>query len=440
MKHSNTGTSRNSDSIPSSHEKKISLRTGIQETFLTCTFFMQNDLITYASACAFNFLFSLLPVIIMTATVLIRILHASPDILQNIFNYEISLSAAIDLPGVIYSFLETKGSLFFNIIIGVSLFWMARRLFNSVMLGIRCIFHTEVKSRPLITQLIVLAGEVLLVVILALLIFLFATAKSVLSSSVLVQVIPQLLQTISARLLQFVPAGLMFSFVTIIYRAASGTKPSGITCILASAACTSVFFAFKAVFSLFVDMAKYNLIYGVLSNGIVLLLEVLTFFILVMFFAQFVFVHQFFDQLLLAELYLLPGKNDCSPVSVIRRIMFIKPDYFIRRTPALIVLQPGSIIYREGDDSTDVYYISEGSVQLSSQSRNNITHYGRGAFFGERACILSQPRDATATAETILKIIKVSGETFTAMLNKNPAAGKKALSRISAYFARSKQF
>ena len=62
------GYSEGMGRVESQKSKKIqdwktrySLRTLIQEAFLTGNFFVQNDLLTYASACAFGFLFSLLP-------------------------------------------------------------------------------------------------------------------------------------------------------------------------------------------------------------------------------------------------------------------------------------------------------------------------------------------------------------------------------------------
>ena len=71
--------------------KKYTLRTFIQESFLTIEFFMQNDLITYASACAFGFLFSLLPILIMTASILIGVLDTSPEALDFLYEMDSSL-------------------------------------------------------------------------------------------------------------------------------------------------------------------------------------------------------------------------------------------------------------------------------------------------------------------------------------------------------------
>ena len=119
-------------------KRKTSFRTLCQELFLTARFFAQNGLLTHASACAFGFLFSLLPVIIMTATILIRILHASPDILISLFENTNFLPNTINIPHLVNSFLNLKGNGVFYIVISFTLIWMARQLFNSIMKGIRC--------------------------------------------------------------------------------------------------------------------------------------------------------------------------------------------------------------------------------------------------------------------------------------------------------------
>ena len=147
--------------------KRYTLRTFVQEAFLTSNFFIQNDLLTYASACAFSFLFSLLPVVIMCAVILIRVLKASPSVLTNLYQFDTGLAQILDVSHLVNSVLDFQGGIVFNVIVGIFIFWMARRLFNSTMKGIGCIFHKELVVRPLVSQLIVVAGEVLLVVVIA---------------------------------------------------------------------------------------------------------------------------------------------------------------------------------------------------------------------------------------------------------------------------------
>ena len=59
--------------------KKHSLVTGIQKLYLSIVFFFMNDMWSYASACAFGFLFSFVPVVMLVLVIVIRLFHASPD-------------------------------------------------------------------------------------------------------------------------------------------------------------------------------------------------------------------------------------------------------------------------------------------------------------------------------------------------------------------------
>ncbi|MBO7164451.1 MAG: YihY/virulence factor BrkB family protein, partial [Spirochaetaceae bacterium] len=386
----------------SSKTKRYTLRTFVQETFLTGNFFIQNDLITYASACAFSFLFSLLPVVIMCAVILIRVLKASPSVLNNLYQFDTELSQIFDVSHLVNSVLDFQGGIIFNIVVGVFIFWMARRLFNSTMKGIGCIFHKELVVRPLVSQLIIVAGEVLLVVVIALTIFVLTSGRTLLETSFLQELIPPVIIAQSNRLVRFLPATLMFGFVTICFKVATRTRPRWKHCILAAAACTVTFFAFSFFSTMLRNTTTYNMIYGVMSSIIILLLKVFVFFILFLFFAQALFVHQFFDQLLLGELYLLPGRDETQLHLVLRRLLFIDPDYFILRMAAATDYKSGEMIYQEGDQGEWVYFLAQGQVQITG--KHHILQCHPGDFFGELPCILGRSREESAMAETQVQV------------------------------------
>ncbi len=414
-------------------KKKTTFRTVCQKFFLTCTFFGQNDLLSYASSCAFGFIFSFFPIIIMTSSILIRFLHASPEKLYPLLKYEKFLPEFINLENIIESFVHFKGSIFFEFIVGISIIWLARRFFNFMLKSFRCIFHSETQRKPFMWQIFMIAGEILLVVILALIVFVFITSVSLLDIKFVRQIVPVFVQNFAINLLRYVPGILMFFFISIAYKFGSGTNPSGMLCLYSSGLCTIVFFLFLNVFSLIVDMPKYNLIYGIMGKTFVILFEIFIFFILFLFFAQNIYIHQFFDQLLLAELYLLPNKNNLKPLQALRRSMFIKPDYFIRNESVLISLPQGSKIFEVGSESNDVFYLAEGTVNLFS--KNRVNYCERGDFFGELSCVIGKAREFTAIALTDVKIIRIKSEIFASMLEKNPVASKKVISQLSVYFS-----
>ncbi len=86
-----------------------------------------------------------------------------------------------------------------------------------------------------------------------------------------------------------------------------------------------------------------------------------------------------------------------------------------------------------GDSGNDAYYVSKGSVKIFSENPEDYTIVHRGEFFGETACIMSQPRKFTAQAVIDAEIVKIDSETFTFLLHQNHDAAKKVLKQISPF-------
>ncbi len=412
--------------------RKTTLLTFVQTVFLSASFFIQNDLLTYAAACAFNFMMSVIPVVMMILSVLLRLLHTAPELLAGFMPAEPSADNLFSVNRMTQALaaMEHTGVLF-EIIAGVSLFLMARRFFVSVMTGLSCIFHRYAPERPMIVTLLSLAGEVLLIIIVSVLIAAVTAAQPLLNTELLSAFIPQVLQDMLEQLLYFVPDTLLFCFVTICYRAGSRTSPRLYLCAAGALCCTVSFAAVRIAFRLFLDMSRYNLIYGVLSGTIVLLLEVFIFFVLFLFFAQYIFVLQFFDDLLLAELYLLPDRSTLKPVPALRRLLFINPARLTQNDGAVFYCAPDAVIYQAGDAADSVFYIAEGTVELLQPNR--VRFYERGQFFGEVSALLPQQRLATARAATAVQLIRIDRGAFMRMAQSNPDVSKKALAQIMSF-------
>ncbi|WP_428771086.1 YhjD/YihY/BrkB family envelope integrity protein [Treponema sp. HNW] len=434
--------------------KKYSLLTAVQSFFFAFSLYFQNNLYLYAPACAFGFLYSLIPTVIMITAVLTRFLHTSPELLYAFLESAEKWIDADNLYAMSNYFLTSGRPALFEVLTGITVFFLARRFFYTVMQSVQKIFHSRAESRPLIAQLIIVAGEVLLVIITAIVTLVLTAAKSFfygiyahtaensgaaglgagffpLIGTGLAAVLPFLFNT--------VPYILIWLFTAFAFRVASGTKPSLKLCLFSALLCSLLFAAAQYIFSLFIDTAKYNFIYGFLGSLMVMLLEVSVFFSLFLFFAQYIYVLQFFDSLLLAELYLLPARAETSLFQAIRRMLFIRPDRFLKRGPKgePVVLQKhkaGALIYSKGESDTDIYYLAQGSVELLGD--NNIIHLERGSFFGEMSFLLSEPRRASARAATDVELVKIDEKTFAELLERSPEAVRKTIGLISSYFAR----
>jgi cAMP-dependent protein kinase regulator len=76
---------------------------------------------------------------------------------------------------------------------------------------------------------------------------------------------------------------------------------------------------------------------------------------------------------------------------------------------ALVELDAGQILFRQGDKGDALYIVAEGSVVVHSEGppRHELTKFGPGSFFGEVALVTEEPRSATVTAEVPTQLLAV---------------------------------
>jgi signal transduction histidine kinase len=87
-------------------------------------------------------------------------------------------------------------------------------------------------------------------------------------------------------------------------------------------------------------------------------------------------------------------------------------------------MQPGEVIFREGEPGHSLYLVGEGSVKISQPGDmgepETVGYIDRGDFFGASALLAGEPRSATATAVMPAVIGAVKEETFQEMLELAP--------------------
>ena len=104
-----------------------------------------------------------------------------------------------------------------------------------------------------------------------------------------------------------------------------------------------------------------------------------------------------------------------------------------------IELRRGELLHREGDPSTDAYFLGEGIVQLASGEEKRVLAYHKaGDFFGDEA-IDGEVRDATATATSDAWIFAVRAEVVREIAARHPDALGRALRVQTAARARQRE-
>lgn len=404
-----------------------------QSLYITTNLFFQNSLPTIASACAFGMLFSVLPVVFLIITMLIRVLHTEHSFVMNFYSYISMLITREQFEQLVQTILSVKKVGSFEVISIIAIFWLARRFFLSVMRGFHIINHQDSSRKGISFTLGGFFVETIAVVGIAIIISAVLAARSLLKIDIFADFLPWIDGTLYPLLVSVTPPVLLFLVIFLAYRYAPGTKPNLWLCARAALYTSVSFKLMTLLFKLFLNTSRYNMIYGVLSNVMVLLLEAGVFFQIFLFFAQFIYVRQFFKQLELAELYLLPAQHDSRLVQKFRRKLFFSD--FITLSDQLIQIKPEEIIYGEGYPSDFIYCVADGIIEITKGKETN--HFEKGKFFGELSCLTDSLRDETVKAVTHVTLIRFEKKDFEQLVSKNPEINRKFLSIMSGSAVRS---
>jgi membrane protein len=156
--------------------------------------------------------------------------------------------------------------------------------------------------------------------------------------------------------------------------------------------------------------------------------------VIFLFFAQWLYVAQYFDSLLICELYLLPNKDEDKFFKSLKRALFIQPQFLLRKKDFITILNSGEYIYKKNDTSRDVYYIFSGNVQLIHST--HVYNVEKGNFIGLESAFFDEIKREDAITLSDVELIKIPQEIFISLLERNSKASKKALNQISEYFAK----
>lgn len=417
---------------PVAHLKKIFSRFG-QMLYLTISNFTKNAMWESASACAFGFIFSFIPVTLIIFTVLVGILRIYPNIYNFIISFTEQFDSVVNITPVLDKLIEIRSVSSFNIFLGVWVIWMARKLFNSIIIAMNKVFRSVSPRKSWFNQILTFIIEfsvTLLIAVIIIAAFVFSQILSLPFFQTILEYFPLLQKQSSANLGTFVIYLILFISTVIAYRIIPGTKPLLRRCIFYAALSTISFFIVSYFLNTFMNVTNYNAVYGTISSLVVLMMKVYMFFIIFLFCAQMIYVSQFFDTLLRSEIYLLPPYSSKSLGDYLRRFLFINPSEI--QTPQNTVrLEIGQTLYHKDEKVTKVYYLKSGAV--SEASDHGFTLRTQGSFFGDVQCLLNENYNSTVQALSDCELISFSSEEFRQIVEKSHHAARKAISKISEY-------
>jgi len=414
--------------------KKVFSRFG-QMLYLTLSNFSKNALWESASACAFGFIFSFIPITLIIFTVLIGIIQFYPNIYNFIINFAKEIENIVNIMPLLDKLMQIHSVKSFNIFLAVWIIWMARKLFNSIIIAMNKVFRSASKRKSWFNQLLTFIIEFSITLIIAVILIAAFAFSQVLSLSFFQDFIarfPILTKQSSHNIAVFIMYFILFISTVIAYRVISGTKPLFRRCCFYAALSTVAFFIISWFLNIFMNVANYNAVYGTISSLVLLMMKVYFFFIIFLFCAQMIYVSQFFHTLLKSEIYQLPPFSSKSMGDYLRRFLFINPSQ-IQTKENTVKLEIGETLYRADEKVTKVYYLKSGAITEASDK--GFTLRSQGNFLGDVQCILNQTYQADAQALAECELISFTAEEFMQIIEKSHHAARKAISKISEYTA-----
>ena len=414
--------------------KKVFSRFG-QMLYLTISNFSKNAMWESASACAFGFIFSFIPVTMIIFTVLVGILRVYPNIYNFIVTFTEQFDSVVKITPVLDRLLKIRSFSSFNVFLAVWIVWMARKLFNSIIIAMNKVFRSVSRRKSWFNQILTFIIEFSITLIIAVVIiaaFIFSQIISLPFFQNIITQIPLLAKQSSSNLATFVLYLILFISTVIAYRVIPGTKPLLRRCIFYAALSTAAFFIVSWFLNMFMNVTNYNAVYGTISSLVVLMMKVYLFFIIFLFCAQMIYVSQFFVTLLRSEIYQLPTYESKGMGNYLRRFLFINPSE-IQTEKNTVKLEIGETLYRADEKVTKVYYLKSGAITEASDK--GFTLRSQGCFLGDVQCILNQTYQAETQALVECELISFTAEEFMQIIEKSHHAARKAISKISEYTA-----
>jgi len=409
-------------------------KTLLQRLFITLQFSGENSLANHAAACAYGFLLSAAPLLLITSFIIFHTFQVSTNSIITMIRNLPFLEIAIDeqwLADNFYSIMLPGLSGFAAIL---SFLWAGRLLAVSLQRGLKIIFFGQRKRNPLINSLIILTVELPALLLSLAVIFSSRTAFRFYETF---NFIPKtaLFAFFMSKQGYFILTAMALGIVTYCaYRLIPANPPRRISAFCGVIFCIILYEIMSMVLRILLGQSMYNFLYGTLGNLITLLINVYFFFLFFLIGGQFAYVSDYFDSFLFIKMRqarINTGKSARAKLFSISNLinrLFLSMEGSLKKYYRFH--KKGEIIFFQKDKGDKIYYILEGEVEtLVLSSPNNYTltgTLGADSFFGEMGYMLSEDRSSTIRAKTDISALALPPRIFEDIL-KHDAGFDRAL-------------
>jgi len=402
----------------------------LQKISLSFDFFLKNELFNHAGAAAFFFLLSIPPFFLLLLIAFDRFLVSYPNASAIFFDFLKNINQNLDKDLLIKIGLLNIKTAAIGVFGLFNLLWAGRAILTSVQRGLGVIFPAEKTRPPLMMNIFSFA--ILSILLLSSFLIIFVSfsinfLQNLWIDNYIVQTFFQSLLPIMRRLFPFL---MVLLFIFLAYRLVPPSKPKTSSSLISAIGCAFSISLLHILFSKFFTVTQYSVIYGVLGSLILMVIWVYFSFVLFFFFAEYTYVSDKIDVLVLERMYVFKfGIN--KKKKRIQKFLFNHPQRIFEKYARRH--NPGDVLFREGDQTTQIYFIEQGSVNIFRKigdSDRKIATIGEGRVFGEMAYLLNENRTATAVSGTDSTMFIIMPEIFEELLQVNPIFARDVITAL----------
>jgi len=419
-------------------ETKIAVKTLLRRIFITMQFSGENSLANHAAACAYGFLLSAAPLLLIASFLIFHAFHVSTNSIINMIRNLPFLEIAIDERWLADNFFTIMLPGLSGLATILSFFWAGRLLAVSLQRGLKTIFTGSKKRNPALDTLVILAVELPALLLSLAVIF---SSRAAIRLYETFNFIPKtaLFDFFISKQGYFVLTAMTLGIVTYsAYRLIPANPPSRISAFCGGVFCIILYEIMSMAFRILLGQSKYNFLYGTLGNLITLLINVYFFFLFFLMGGQFAYVSDYFDSYLFIKMRRARiSKNENShkkSLSISNAVdrLFLSIEGSLQKYYRFH--KKGETIFLQKDKSDKIYYILEGEVEtLFFSDQNNYTQtgtLGADSFFGEMGYLLSEDRSATIRAKTDVSALALPPRIFEDILRHDPSLDRALIENL----------
>jgi membrane protein len=416
---------------------KAAGKTTLQYIVITLPFFFKNSLFNHTAACAYGFLLSVTPMLLLICFFMLRTFNISSQTIITLLKNIPSLDVVVDEQWIINNFSTFSGPGGFSGFITIlSIFWAGRLLAVSLHRGIKIIFTGSKKRNPLADNLIIFAIEFVALVLSFVLII---SSQAALYLYDIFDFLPEtsLLSLATSKYGRGIFLTIMLWFASFCsYRFIPTNPPRLISAIWGSIIYIFAYECMSMMLGFLFEQSRMNFLYGALGNLIMMLINVYFFFLFFFAGAQLAFVSDALDALLFVRMRRSRAAKKRRRYrflfSDVAKKLFFKVDGRLKKYQRFY--RRGEIIFSQEDKGEEIFYILEGEAEVLITSLNSdyrAETLGAGSFFGEMSYLLSEGRSATIRAKTDISTLSLPPRVFEEILKYDTGLNKTLIEHLT---------